>query len=214
MLKIVLGNKSYSSWSFRPWLALKHTGAPFEEVVIGLDLPDTAQQIAKYSRAGRVPILIDGELTIWDSIAICEYLAEKFPGAKLWPEDRAARAVARSAAAEMHSGFVALRTHHTMKVKEQFPPAPLREDVQADVARIAELWTECRKRYGAGGPFLFGHFTIADAMYGPVVSRFRTYQIPLPPKAQEYAEAMWKDPAYQEWVAGAKAEKLRARRYE
>ena len=213
-LKIVIGNKNYSSWSLRPWLALEQCGVPYEEQVIPLDQPDTAAQIARFSPSGRVPTLLDGELTIWDSLAICEYLNEKFPAARLWPKDPAARALARSVSAEMHSGFVGLRTHCPMKVKESLPMAQPREEVKADLARIDALWTDCRNRFGAGGPFLFGAFSIADAMFAPVVSRIRTYGLQISPGAKAYCDAVWNSPGMQKWAAAARAESFVMARYE
>ena len=213
MLKIVIGNKQYSSWSLRAWLALKLTGAPFEEVVVGLDLPDTAKNIAKYSPSGRVPALLDGTLLIWESLAICEYLAEKFPEAQLWPKDAALRALLRSASTEMHAGFANLRTDCSMKTLKQYPARPLRQETQADVDRILALWNQCLK--ASGGPYLSGAKPgVADAMYAPVVSRFRTYSIPVSGAAKAFCDALWALPAMQDWVAGAQAETLRARRYE
>ena len=213
-LKLVIGNKNYSSWSMRAWLALKHTGASFEEVMVPLDTPATAEGIAKFSPAGRVPVLIDGELTIWDSLAICEYLNERMPLAKLWPEDRQARAVARSISAEMHSGFQALRSDCVMKIKARFAAKPLRPEVQADVARISQLLAETRRRYGRGGPYLFGTFTIADAFFAPVASRVKTYALPMEPAALEYIESLWSSPPVKAWVDGALAETLEAPRYQ
>lgn len=214
-LKIALGNKNYSSWSLRPWLVLKHIGVPFEETVIPLDQPTTHQEIARYSPAGRVPVLIDGDLAIWDSLAICEYLNDQFPQAKLWPSDKAARARARSISAEMHSGFMALRNHCPMKFKEVFPPKELPPDVRADIDRIQNSWADCRKKYGAGGPFLFGSFTIADAMYAPVASRFRTFSVPVPDRtAAAYWESILNLPAMQEWMVGAKKETHKMSRYD
>jgi glutathione S-transferase len=214
MLKIVVGNKNYSSWSMRGWIVLRHTGAPFEEVVVPLDQPDTAATIKRWSPSGRVPALIDGEVTIWDSIAICEYLNEKFPAAKLWPGDPAARAVARSVSAEMHSGFQALRGHCLMRIRSSFPARPLPDDVAKDVARVTEIWADCRRRFGKEGPYLFGAFSIADVMYAPVVSRFRTYSLPLEGAAKEYADALWDDFAVREWVKAAHEEKLVASKHE
>jgi glutathione S-transferase len=209
VLKIVIGNKNYSSWSFRGWLALKLTGAPFEELMIGLDQPDTAEKIARYSPSGRVPCLLDGEVSVWDSLAIAEYLAEKFPDKPLWPKASADRARARSVSAEMHSGFVNLRTDCPMKMRESFPARTLRPETQADVNRIVAIWEECLKR--SGGPYLFGKtFTLPDAFYAPVVSRFRTYSIPVPGAAKAYAGAVWATPMVQEWFAAAEAETLRA----
>ena len=207
-MKLVIANKNYSSWSLRPWLVLKQTGAAFEEEVIPLEQPDTAARIAKRSAAGRVPVLIDGALTVWDSLAIAEYVNEKFPQAQLWPRDAAARATARSVSAEMHSGFVALRSDLPMRLRSRFAPQPLRSEVQANVDRITALWRDCRKNFGekAGGPFLFGPFSIADAMYAPVVSRFRSYGVPLDPVCAAYSQAVWSLPALQEWAAAAEQE--------
>ena len=213
-LKIVVGNKNYSSWSLRPWLALEQCGVPYEEQVIPLDQEGTVAQIARFSPSGRVPALLDGELTIWDSLAICEYLNEKFPAAQLWPKDPAARAVARSVSAEMHSGFTGLRTHCQMKVKESLPMAEPRDEVKADLARIDALWTDCRRRFGAGGPFLFGAFSIADAMFAPVVSRLRTYALPVSPSARAYVDTVWNSPGMQKWAAAARAESFVMARYE
>jgi glutathione S-transferase len=213
MLKIVLGNKKYSSWSLRPWLVLRLTGAPFEEVVVGLDMPETAENIRKYSPSGRVPALIDGKLTIWESLAICEYLAEKFPQADLWPKEPGARALARSISSEMHAGFSSLRNDCSMKIVKQYPAKPLRPETQADVDRIAALWSECLHK--SGGPYLFGAKPgIADAMYAPVVSRLRTYSIPATGAAKAYCDTIWALPALQDWVAAARAETLRAKLHE
>ena len=215
-MKLIIANKNYSSWSLRPWLVLRHTGAPFEEEVIPLEQPDTAARIAQRSPAGRVPVLLDGALTVWDSIAIAEYLNEKFPQAQLWPKDAAARASARSVSAEMHSGFLALRSDLPMRLRSRYAPRPLRSEVQANVDRITAMWRDCRAQFGerAGGPFLFGAFSIADAMYAPVVSRFRSYAVPLDPVCAAYAAAVWADPALQEWAAAAEAETYPAAEHE
>jgi len=212
-MKLFIGNKNYSSWSLRPWLLLTQAGIPFEEEVIPLDQPDSTARIGSLSGAGRVPVLVDGGLTVWDSLAICEYLAERFPEKGLWPRDPAARAVARSAAAEMHSGFTALRSQCPMKFRETLPAAALSPEVQADVRRITALWEECRGRFGAGGPFLFGTFSVADAYYAPVVSRFRTYAIPVAGAAGAWADALWKLPSVQRWLEGARAETFTMARY-
>ncbi len=213
MLRIVVGNKKYSSWSLRPWLVLKHAGVPFEETVVALDMPDTDANIRKFSPSGRVPALIDGDLTVWDSLAICEYLNEKFPEKRLWPQDRAQRALARSVCAEMHSGFASLRNDCSMKIVQQYPYKPLRAETQKDVDRIVELWTRCLKK--SGGPFLFGQEPcIADAYFAPVVSRFRTYSIPVPGAVKAYCDAVWAWPALQAWVADAQRETLRAKDHE
>jgi glutathione S-transferase len=206
----VLGNKNYSSWSWRPWLALKRTGAPFEEIFIHLDDPDKVALIGAHSPSGRVPVLEHGAVKVWESLAICEYLAELFPAAKLWPEDRTARAHARAVATEMHAGFGPLRSTLSMNLHGRSTrprdASNLPNEVWADVARIVALWDDCRRRFGQGGPFLFGDFSIADAMYAPVVGRFRTYRVPLPQSAQAYCDAIWAWPAVQEWVAAAKNE--------
>ena len=213
MLKIIVGNKKYSSWSLRPWLVLKHAGEPFEEIVVPLDMPDTAANIRKYSPSGRVPALIDGDITVWDSLAIAEYLHEKFPAKRLWPKDVAQRARARSLAAEMHSGFTNLRNDCSMKIVQQYPYKPLRPETQAEVDRIVAIWEESLKR--SGGPFLFGkELCIADAFYAPVVSRVRTYSIPVSGAAKSYCETIWAWPALQAWVADAQRETLRARLHE
>jgi len=207
-ITIYLGNRNYSSWSLRPWLALKQTGAAFDEEVIPLSEPTTRSTVLRFSPSGRVPALKHNELTVWDSLAMCEYLAETFPQAKLWPEDKAARAVARAVSAEMHSGFAALRDHLPMNMRSSFPNRGVTPDVQADINRITAIWRDCRKRFGANGLFLFGGFTIADAMYAPVVSRFRTYKIELEEETQAYTDAVWALPALQEWLTAAKNEPM------
>src|SRR6185503_9799664 len=171
MLKLVIGNKNYSSWSMRPWLALRANDIPFEEVFIPLYTDDKADKdrILSFSRAGKVPVLIDGDVTVWDSLAIIEYLAERFPEARLWPQDRAARAHARSISAEMHSGFLPLRNECGMNLHRPVRAVTLSAEAEANVARIQDIWTECSKRHGKSGPFLFGAFTAADAMFAPVV---------------------------------------------
>jgi glutathione S-transferase len=200
---LVIGNKNYSSWSLRAWLALWQTGAAFDEVVIPLDRDDTAEAIRQWSSAGKVPILRDGDLTVWDSLAIGEYLAEQFPDAGLWPREREARAVARCAAAEMHSGFAALRRDMPMDVRRRTVQAPS-ADVAADIARICALWAECRARFGEGrGDFLFGDFTLADAFYAPVASRFVTYGVELPDTAQSYVDTVMATPALRAWADAA-----------
>jgi len=205
-LTIILGNKNYSSWSLRAWLALRQTGQPFEEVVIPLDRPETQSSIRTWSPAGKLPILRHGEMIVWDSLAICEYLAETWPEAGLWPTDAAARAAARSAAAEMHAGFQALRTALPMDVRAE-APRDHGEAVGADIARICDLWSECRTRFGDGqGDFLFGPFTIADAFYAPVASRFATYKVSLPQLAARYVEAVMAHPAMLDWQQAAARE--------
>lgn len=205
-LILYIGDKNLSSWSLRPWLLMKQAGVSFTERVIRLDRPQTRAELADVSPSLRVPCLLDNELTVWDSLSICEYLAEKFPEKNLWPADRAARATARSVAAEMHSGFSALRTLWPMHfVREGMRHTT--HGIQDDIARIAEIWEGCRRDHGNGGAFLFGGFSIADAMFAPVVSRFVTYgPVDLPPRAAAWRDMMWALPAMREWGAGARAE--------
>jgi glutathione S-transferase len=208
-LTLVIGNKNYSSWSMRPWLALKACDIAFDEVSIPLYTGDAdKQRILKFSRAGKVPVLVDGDVTIWDSLAIIEYIAERFPEARLWPQDAALRAHARSVSAEMHSGFAALRNECGMNLHRPVGAKALSADARADIARIQESWAECRARYGKRGPYLFGAFSGADAMYAPVVHRFRTYAIELTSAARAYLDAMLALPAFQEWTRAGLAETL------
>ncbi len=204
-LMLVIGNKNYSSWSLRPWIAMKVAGIPFEEVLIPLYEPGSRERILEYSPAGKVPILIDGDRTIWESIAILEHLAERFPKAGLWPSEVPLRAHARSIAAEMHAGFHDLRRACTMNM--WLPPRarPQSAEVIANVHRINTIWHDCLVRYG--GPFLFGSFGAADAMYAPVVSRFRTYGILVSPKCHAYMDAVMALPAWREWYDAAMKEK-------
>ena len=203
-MKLVIGDHNYSSWSLRPWLALKQAGVPFTEVGVRLYANDTRDQILKHSPSGKVPCLIDGDTVVWDSLAICEYAAEAVP--TLWPVDRARRAEARAISAEMHSGFMALRKGFPMNVRAALPDHPRDAEIEADIARIVAIWENCRQRYGRKGPFLFGHFTIADAMYAPVVWRFLTYHVDLPEASRQWVETMTALPAMQEWRNGALAE--------
>ena len=205
-LTLVIGNKNYSSWSMRPWLALKKSGVAFEEVVVPLDRPETRAEIFKHSPSGFVPTLKDDELTIWESLAICEYLAERLPDAGLWPQDPSARAIARSVSSEMHAGFSALRTNMPMNVRGNAPGKGRAPGVQEDINRISAIWRDCRAKFGTGGPYLFGGFSIADAMYGPVVSRFVTYQVDLDADAKAYVNTMWADPAMTARIEGARRE--------
>jgi glutathione S-transferase len=202
-LELVIGSKRYSSWSLRPWLALKQAGLAFRETEIILRQPETKAEILKHSPSGKVPLLKHDGLAIWDSLAICEYLAEMAPEAKLWPEKREARAMARAVSAEMHSGFTPLRRDCPMDVLLDAQDFAIPEEAQADIARIDALWADCRTRFGQGGPFLFGHFTIADAMYAPVVTRFVTYHAPVSAIAKDYMKAIMALPAMVEWIAGA-----------
>jgi len=206
-MKLVIGNKNYSSWSLRPWLLLRHAGIAFEEVSLRLFTKEFNGEIARYSPAGKVPALVDGDVTVWDSLAISEYVAERFPEKKLWPADVAARATARAVCAEMHSGFGNLRSQMPMNATAVLPGLGWNVAVQQDVDRIAAIWSGLRAQYGAKGPFLFGEFTIADAFYAPVVSRFATYGVHLPDDAKAYADFILTLPAMQEWVAGAREER-------
>jgi len=208
-LTLVIGNKNYSSWSMRPWLALRANNIAFEEVFIPLYTGDAdKKRILGFTRSGKVPALIDGDVTIWDSLAIIEYLAEMFPEARLWPEDRARRAHARSISAEMHSGFMALRNECGMNLHRPVGAIALSADARANVARIEQIWIECRERYGKSGPFLFGTFGGADAMFAPVVHRFRSYAIEVTPEAQDYMDTMMALPAFQEWTRAGLAETI------
>jgi len=198
-LTLVLGNKNYSSWSLRAWIALKVAGIPFQEIVIPLSQPHSTGHIRAFSPTGKVPVLVDGDVRIWESLAILEYVAEKFPDAGLWPAQPAPRAHARSIAAEMHAGFAALRGHCPMNFSRIVARRKLTPKVVSDVARIDTLWTDCRQRFGQGGPFLFGHFGAVDAMYASVVSRFQTYEIEVGPIARSYMDAMSALPAWCEW---------------
>jgi glutathione S-transferase len=205
---IYIANRNYSSWSLRAWLALKHTGVAFDEVLIPMREPTTRANMLRHSPSARLPALHHDGFVVWDSLAICEYLAEIFPEARLWPEDLKARAVARAASAEMHSGFTALRQHLPMNMRSSFPNRGVTPEAQTDINRVMALWRDCRKHFGDGGDFLFGHFTIADAMYAPLVSRFRTYKIELEEEARRYGDAIWALPALQEWVAAARNEPM------
>ena len=208
---LVIGNKNYSSWSLRPWLVLRMAGIDFEEERIPLYVPGAREAILRHSPAGKVPVLRDGDRLVFESLAICEYAAELAPQAGLWPADAGARAHARSISAEMHAGFAALRNAMPMNVRERgrrlaVPPP---EAVRDDVARITAIFEQCRAGYRADGPFLFGGFTIADAMFAPVVTRFATYSVALPAAAQMYADAVLAIAPMQEWLRDAAAERER-----
>lgn len=205
MLTLVIGNKNLSSWSLRPWLALKHLDLPFAEIKLTLDTPQFKSAISRYSNAGRVPVLMDADLAIWDSLAIVEYLNEKSDG-KGWPAETSRRAHARAVSAEMHSGFAALRECWPMKAAEHASKA-LTPAAAQDVARVEQIWLDCRERYAAEGPWLFGAFSIADAMYAPVVLRFHTYGHSLAsPAAAAYMQHALGDPALNEWIDEARQE--------
>ncbi len=208
---LVMGNKNYSSWSMRPWLVLRHFEIPFTEHVIALFEPGHDAAIRAFSPSGKVPLLVDGDLRVWDSLAICEYLAERHAG--LWPQDPAARAIARAVSAEMHAGFMALRSAFTCNIRRRTPTTPTPE-VQADIDRISQLWTDCRARFGQDGPYLFGAFSIADAMYAPVCFRFQTYGVDLSGAAGVYLATMLATPALQDLSRDALAEPHRIAKYE
>ena len=202
--RLVIGNCNYSSWSLRPWLVLTHLGLPFELERVALDQPDTKSRIRRFSSAGRVPVLIERDTTIWDSLAIIEHLAEAH--STLWPAEPAARAMARSIAAEMHSGFMALRNELPMNIRAQGRRVVPSPEAAVDIARIIEIWSDARQLFGAGGQWLFGVFSAADAMYTPVASRFRTYGIELPAALQAYQATALDSAAMREWSAMALAE--------
>lgn len=205
-LRLIIGNKNYSSWSLRPWIAMKAAGIAFEETVISLEASDFKAQIIVLSGAGKVPVLLDGDIRVWESLAILEYLAEKFPDAGLWPAQEHARAHARAVAAEMHAGFLPLRRDLPMNVRRPVKPRPLDDGARADAARIETIWTECRAQFGAGGPFLYGRFGAADAMYAPVVWRFHTYAVEVNAATRAYMDAVLALPASREWYEAGRRE--------
>ena len=208
-MRLFIGNKVYSSWSLRPWIVMRAHGIAFDEQLIQLRSGDTGDRIRKVSPAGKVPALVDGETLAWDSLAIMEYLADKFPDKAIWPRDRLARAHARCVSAEMHSGFQSLRGQCQMTITKRFKTSTRTPEVMADVARITALWSEARAKFGAkatgtdSGPFLYGAFTAADGMFAPVVSRLHTYSITVDAASQAYMDAVRTHPAYVEWLAGA-----------
>jgi glutathione S-transferase len=217
MLKLIIGNKAYSSWSLRGWLAVKQSGLPFEEITVPMfdEDWDKRTQGAEFAPSGgKVPILWDDKTFVWDSLAIVEWLAEKTDRARYWPEDDAARGMARSMAAEMHSSYPNLRRECGMNVRKQFPPGAISEEVRQEIIRILELWAEARARHGSGGPYLFGDFGAVDIMFAPVVTRFATYSIPLPRFAAAYAEAIMHHPWMREWIDAAQEEPWVIERYE
>ncbi|HYG55376.1 MAG TPA: glutathione S-transferase family protein [Burkholderiales bacterium] len=208
-LQLVIGNKNYSSWSMRPWVLLRQAGIPFEEIQLKFDEKDgglTVRGIEKYSGARKVPVLmVDGQ-PVWDSLAICETVAELFPDKHLWPAEPGARRVARSACAEMHSGFQALRGAMPMNIRTRYPGKGMNEKSKKDIDRIVALWTMCRERFGGEGPLLFGRFSIADAFFAPVVMRFETYAVPLPEMVKKYCDAVHALAAVREWCDAARKE--------
>jgi len=198
-MQLVIGNKIYSSWSLRPWIVMRDKNIKFEEHKVRLYAPGMTEEISKYSKAGKVPILIDGNLKVWDSLAIMEYLHEQFPDAGIWPKMKSARVHARCVSAEMHSGFFGIRSACSMNLGAKFAAKDRGEDCAKDVARITEIWNQARKRYGAGGEFLYGAFSAADGMYAPVVARIEGYSIEVDEVSRRYMNAVMEHPAYQEW---------------
>ena len=217
MLKIIIGNKAYSSWSLRGWLAVKQSGLPYDELVVSMydaAWPERKTQPDLAISLGKVPTLWDGDIPVWDSIAIVDYLDTLTGGTRFWPKDKGALALARSMAAEMHSGYVPLRKACCMNVRRVFPAEPMSDAVVENVARIDALWSEARARFGAGGPYLFGEFGAADIMFARVVFRFWGYELPASAQAQAYIDAMLAHPWMVEWVEGAKAESWVLDQYE
>ncbi|HKT31785.1 MAG TPA: glutathione S-transferase family protein [Gammaproteobacteria bacterium] len=206
-LIFVTGNKAYSSWSMRPWLALKQTGAAFEEIVIPLYVPGYKEKLLAYSPAGKVPVLRANGQAIWDSLSICEFLAERCPEARLWPHEGTARAEARSVSAEMHSGFSVIRHAYPFNCRATGRQVPRTVELDGEIARVQAMWNGCREHYGKSGPWLFGLFTVADCMYIPVALRFVTYGVRLDGAAGDYVRSVQQHPPVREWVAAAKLEK-------
>jgi glutathione S-transferase len=213
-LTLVIANKAYSSWSFRPWILMRHFGIAFDEVVIPLAQDSTRAEILRYSPAGKCPALRDGEITVWDSLAIIEYLADLYPDKPLWPKPRAARAQARSLAAEMHAGFMGLRGLMPMNMRRAVKKHELTPEASADVARIEQTFQQARDAFGQGGRFLFGDFSAADAMFAPVVNRLHVYDVPVTPATRAYMAAVMALPAWHEWRAQAEAEPWKIAKYE
>jgi glutathione S-transferase len=213
-LTLVLANKAYSSWSMRPWLVLRHFGIPFEDIVIPMNRPETRAEILKHAPSGKCPSLHDGTISVWDSLAIIEYLAETYPVFPIWPRGTEARAHARSLSAEMHSGFTALRSECPMNIRRPRRRINVSEEVLADVKRIDEAFIDARTRFGGTGAFLFGEFSAADAMFAPVVNRFETYDLPVSDVSRAYMSAVKALPAWQEWERDARAEPWRIEHYE
>jgi glutathione S-transferase len=205
---LVIGSKNTSSWSLRPWLLMRQAKIPFREVKIPLGTDTTEQEILRYSPSGKVPVLIEGKIKVWESLAICEYLAERFPSLNLWPEDAEARAMARSISHEMHAGFLDLRKNMPVNCSARFARKPVAREVQEDIRRVLTLWNECRMRYASAGDFLFGDFSIADAMYAPVVTRFVTYDLEVDSLSRSYMDTVLNLMPMKEWLAAAEREEV------
>ena len=217
MLKLIIGNKAYSSWSMRGWLAVRQSGLPFEEIVVPLydaewDRRREGDEFAP--SCGKVPILWEGDTVVWDSLAIVDWLADRVGRDRFWPRDDAARAMARSMAAEMHSGFQALRRDCSMNIRRRFPPRPLSAELEAEMVRLFEIWAQARARFGGGGAYLFGDFGAADIMFAPVCTRLITYAIPTPRFAAAYVGAVLGHPFCQDWLAAAQEEDWVIEKYE
>src|SRR6202046_4536249 len=208
-LKLVIANKAYSSWSLRPWILLAHFKIPFEEIVVPLDLPDTRKRILKHAPTAKCPSLHDGLISVWESLAIVEYVAEKYPDRAIWPKAKAARAHARSLSSEMHAGFQALRQHCPTNFRRPVKKLELTEAVEADVARIEAAWAQARKTFGGPGPFPVGRFTPADAMFAPVVNRLHVYDVKVKKTTRDYMNAIMALPAWKAWIKDAEAEEWR-----
>jgi len=214
-MHLIIANKLYSSWSMRPWLVMRAIGLDFEETVIPLRQPDTAERIRVYSPSGKVPVLIDGDVKVWESLAIISYLADKYPDKPIWPEGLVARAYAKSIAMEMHGGFQALRQSCPMNLGKRMKPPAMTDDLKTNVARVEEIWRETRARFGGGGPYLFGKcFTAADAMFAPVATRLEAYSIPVAADTRAYIDAIYASPCFVEWRQAALAEPWTIAAYE
>ncbi len=213
-LTLIIANKAYSSWSLRPWILMRHFEIAFDEIVIPLAQDNTRAELLRYSPSGKCPVLIDGDITIWDSLAIIEYLAEMYPEKPLWPKARAARARARSLAAEMHSGFASLRGLLPMNMRRAVKRVALTPEASADVARLEQAFQQAREAFGQAGPFLFGDFSAADAMFAPIVNRLHVYDVPVVPATKAYMDAVMTLPAWQEWHTQAQVERWAIPKYE
>jgi glutathione S-transferase len=203
MLKLVIANKLYSSWSLRPWMVMRAFDIPFEEIVIPLRQDDSKARLARYSPSGKVPVLVDGDLVIWESLAIIEYVAEHCPDKAVWPKDRVARAHARAISNEMHGGFMPLRQGCPMNLGARYKTPELTEPMKANIDRVETIWSDARKAFGGGGPYLYGAFSAADAMFAPVVTRLDTYQIPVKPETRDYMDTILSNPHFAAWKQAA-----------
>ncbi|WP_421858009.1 glutathione S-transferase family protein [Oricola sp.] len=213
-MHLVIGNKLYSSWSLRAWITLKAFDIAFTETVIAMYKPDTRERMLAFGPTGKVPVLVDGDITVWESLAIIEYLADRFPDKAIWPANQAARAHARSAASEMHAGFTGIRSSCPMNLTKRFAPRDRGPEMAADIQRLQELWREARERFGGSGPFLYGEFSAADAMFAPVVSRLDTYQIDVDGETRRYMDAVLSYPSFVAWRDSALQEKWTLPHYE